>query len=70
VSYVEGNPKTKKDLKAKVARGNAYAFESGVGSLPKYGGDITVEGPQFPEPHKWYARVRVDDQGKIIKVLG
>lgn len=30
-------------------------------------GTIYVEGPHFPEPHKWYAKCEVRD-GKIVKV--
>ena len=32
-------------------------------------GDATVEGPHAPEPHRWYARVRIED-GRVVKVLG
>jgi hypothetical protein len=30
-------------------------------------GIIYLEGPHFPEPHRWYAQATVED-GKIIKV--
>jgi hypothetical protein len=32
-------------------------------------GDHCCEGPHYPEPHRWYARVRVKG-GRIVKVLG
>jgi hypothetical protein len=32
-------------------------------------GDITLEGPHFPEPHRWYARAEVA-QGVIVKIIG
>jgi len=31
-------------------------------------GTATIEGPHFPEPHRWYARVKVRD-GMVEKVL-
>lgn len=65
--YTQINFKTKKELKAAVASGKTiFVFEPGVDrGIPD--GDYTVEGPQFPEPHKWYARVTVVN-GVIIKV--
>ena len=45
------------------------AFQPG-GIFPgTLNGTDTIEGPQFPEPHKWYARVQIVD-GIIVKVLG
>ena len=31
-------------------------------------GKWAVEGPKFPQPHKWYATVWTDETGKVIKV--
>jgi len=36
------------------------------GSEPK-NGTITLEGPHYPEPHRWYAQAEVVD-GVIVKV--
>ena len=30
-------------------------------------GELSVEGPHYPQPHRWYARVTLKD-GRIIKV--
>lgn len=32
-------------------------------------GRATIEGPHYPEPHRWYADVEVKD-GYIIKIYG
>jgi hypothetical protein len=34
----------------------------------KDNGEETIEGPHYPKPHTWYARVRVED-GVVVKVL-
>lgn len=41
-------------------------FAPGLGS-PKQNGTETVEGPHFPEPHRWYASVTVKD-GIVVAV--
>jgi hypothetical protein len=67
--YTHRNFKTKKALKEAVAAGNQVTYyQPGPfgGSEPK-NGTISVEGPHYPEPHKWYASCEVKD-GVIIKV--
>ena len=65
--YVEGNPKTKKALKEMVASGRpVYVFSPGPFPAPT-SGETSVEGPHYPKPHTWYARV-VLENGKIVKV--
>ena len=76
MAYVTGNPKTKKELKARVANGLApdvvadlpTVFSPGPLPCVKDGVEF-VEGPHYPEPHRWYAKVQVED-GRIVKVLG
>jgi hypothetical protein len=66
--YVSPNFPSKKALKAAVAAGTSVdAFSPGPFPCPR-DGDISVEGPHYPRPHSWYARVRVAD-GKVVKVL-
>ena len=31
-------------------------------------GELSVEGPHYPQQHKWYARVILEN-GKVVKVL-
>jgi len=66
--YVDKNPKTKKQLKEWIAEGKRLElFAPGIGS-PKRDGIETVEGPHYPKPHTWYARVMMKD-GIIEKVV-
>jgi len=62
--YTSINFKTKKAFKEAVANGEKITlFSPGLGS-PKVNGLDYVEGPQYPEPHKWYAEVEV--KGGIV----
>lgn len=69
--YVSPNFKTKKALREAVAAGkHVIIFQPndmfGNGS-PSEGKGIAVEGPHYPEPHKWYAQVDVEN-GVVVKV--
>lgn len=66
--YVSGNPKTKKMLKDMVASGRPVYIKSVSLHPEPTSGDMSVEGPHYPQPHAWYARVRVKD-GVIVKVI-
>jgi hypothetical protein len=67
--YVLPNFKTKKALKDAIANGVVVTtFAPGLGE-PIRNGVETIEGPHFPEPHRWYARVQVVD-GRVTKVVG
>lgn len=68
--YVSPNFKTKKALKEALAAGkhvdvyqpnNMFSFQ-----IPK-DGTVTLEGPHYPEPHRWYAKGTMKD-GKLVKV--
>lgn len=59
--YVSPNFKTKKALKEAVKRGDRVTVFS-PGPFPaSQNGKECVEGPHYPEPHKWYAEVQVVD---------
>jgi len=65
--YVNPNFKTKKDLKEAIAAGHDVEYyQPGLGATPM-NGTMVVEGPHYPEPHKWYAKCTVVN-GKITKV--
>ena len=67
MSYCSINFKTKKALKEAVAAGKVVTlYAPGIGS-PKDNGSEVVEGPHYPQPHRWYAEVEMKD-GKVIKV--
>lgn len=36
-------------------------------AAPNYTGPAALEGPHYPEPHKWYASVQVVN-GEVVKV--
>jgi hypothetical protein len=71
--YAEGNPKTKKELKAWVEDDgrNVRAFlpnSEWTGFHTQTEGVAVIEGPQYPKPHRWYAQVLLED-GEIVKVI-
>lgn len=66
--YVDPNFKTKKALKDAVKAGDVVAvFSPGPFPAPK-DGTCAIEGPHYPKPHTWYARVQVTN-GVVTKVL-
>jgi hypothetical protein len=65
--YTDINFKTKKALKDAVAAGKKIMLYSPGLGTPKRDGDEYVEGPHYPEPHRWYAKVVMKD-GYIVKV--
>ena len=67
--YVDPNCKTKKELKERIASGKPVCvFQPGLGTVPAGEADISVEGPHYPKPHSWYARVHISN-GHVTKVL-
>lgn len=48
--------KTKKALKEALKRGEKIeCYSPGIFPCPR-DGIITLEGPHYPQPHRWYAR--------------
>lgn len=68
MAYVDPNFKTKKLFKEAVAAGYEpiTIYQPFMGEVPT-DGYISVEGPHYPEPHRWYARVKLVD-GKVVEV--
>ena len=68
MAYTETNFKTKKDFKEAVARGEKIRLfqPGGLGVIEPNGTEL-VEGPHYPEPHRWYAKVTLVD-GLVVKV--
>jgi hypothetical protein len=65
--YVSPNFKTKKALKEAVtANKTVCVFSPGPFPCPQDGW-VSVEGPHYPEPHRWYSQVFVE-AGKVTKV--
>jgi hypothetical protein len=66
--YTTTNFKTKKALKEAVANGEQVGvYSPGPFGNPPENGTTSVEGPHYPEPHRWYATVTLKD-GAIVKV--
>ncbi len=66
--YCRKNFATKKALKDAVAAGQKVSvFNPGLGEDPPQNGDVTLEGPHYPQPHKWYATATLKE-GYIVKV--
>jgi hypothetical protein len=60
--YVHPNFPTKKALKAAVADGEAVTVSNpGPFGGPPRNGKTCVEGPHYPQPHRWYAEVDITD---------
>jgi len=67
--YTTINFKTKKALKEAVAQGDVVSvFQPGpFGGVEMQDGTVYLEGPHYPEPHRWYAQAELKD-GKVVKV--
>lgn len=67
MTYVSPNFKTKKALKEAIKAGvHVSVFEPGLGTVP-YNGTVGLEGPHYPQPHKWYTKGVIRD-GKLVSV--
>lgn len=66
--YAHGNPKTKKALRELVEAGTATAFQPGGIFAGQTDGEVCIEGPHYPQPHRWYATVLLK-AGRIVKVI-
>ena len=67
--YANKNTKTKKALKEAIASGEKIGIHQPgpfVGQEPA-NGKVYLEGPHYPQPHKWYAEAWVEN-GILVKV--
>ena len=68
MAYVDRNFRTKKAFKQSVTNGDHHRTYNPSGMFPTtQNGRDTIEGPHYPQPHKWYATVTVED-GYVTKV--
>lgn len=66
MAYTHINFKTKKALKEAVAAGRRITvYQPGPFGPSVPDGKACIEGPHYPEPHRWYASCTVQD-GIII----
>jgi len=64
--YVDPDYKTKKEFKAAVTGGAKLRVYNPAG-YPVSDGWGVVEGPHYPKPHRWWAKVFVED-GVVVEV--
>lgn len=69
MAYTTKNFKTKKDLKLAVqSKEEVTCYSPGIGpDLSNHTGTVFLEGPHFPEPHRWYANAQMEN-GIIVSV--
>lgn len=69
MAYTDINFRTKKALKEAVAAGERITVHQPGGFFadPNPNGTVYLEGPHYPEAHKWYASAVLKD-GVVVKV--
>jgi len=69
MAYTIENFKTKKALKEAVKEEKEVrCYNPGLGpDLTYHTGTVYLEGPHYPEPHKWYAQ-GILKEGVLVKV--
>jgi hypothetical protein len=67
--YTVTNYKTKKALKEAVANGEVVETYQPGGMFPATTEGVAfLEGPHYPAPHTWYAKVQLKN-GLVVKVM-
>ena len=62
MSYIDPNYKSKKEFIAAVKSGVKHLTYNPSGMFPTtQNGSDCIEGPHYPQPHKWYAQVKVEN---------
>lgn len=64
MQYLSRNYRSKAEVKRAIAAGTKIS----VRVVEPQMGNTTVCGPWYPEPHKWYGTVVLDDQGYVTKI--
>jgi hypothetical protein len=68
MAYVDPDYKSKKEFREAVLAGINHRPYNPSGMFPEpTEGFVTIEGPHYPKPHRWYARCEVRD-GIIVAV--
>lgn len=68
MAYITGNPKSKKQVKEWLEAGKKLTvYQPGpFGRGIESSGHFVIEGPHYPEPHKFYGKAVVEN-GVIVK---
>lgn len=68
MAYTDTNFKTKKELKEAIKNGKEVrVFNPGIGGTIPVNGSVYLEGPHYPELHRWYAQGTLKD-GVLVSV--
>ena len=69
MSYIYPNFKTKKAAQEAIASGQLVTCRQNTpyGQQPASDGTESIEGPHYPEPHRWYGKATIKD-GRVIKL--
>lgn len=68
MTYTVTNFRTKKALKEALASGQEIrVFQPGPFGSDVQDGKVYLEGPHYPEPHRWYASGTVEN-GVLVKL--
>lgn len=69
MAYTTINFKTKKAVKEAIAaQETVTCFQPGLGpDLTNYSGSVSLEGPHYPQPHKWYGAGQMVD-GQLVSI--
>ena len=73
MAYTVTNFRTKKALREALTHSDVDVFQpGGIFPLDTSRGRVAVEGPHYPEPHRWYADVpvKVRDSGGAFIPMG
>lgn len=68
--YVSPNFPSKAAIKRAIAAGETITvFQPNniFGIVPPENGTVTVEGPHYPKPHRWYGKATLKD-GKVVNI--
>ena len=70
MAYLTLNPKTKKEAKELLKKhGSLQVFQpGGIFPLDTSRGEVSLEGPHFPEPHRWYGIGILDENNNVVKI--
>jgi hypothetical protein len=66
--YVSPNYKTKKAVKEALAAGKVvHVYQPNAMHEVAETGDVYLEGPHYPEPHRWYGK-GVAQMGRLVSI--
>lgn len=66
MAYTKFNYQSKKSVKRAAETSDVAVFQPGPFGPDVADGTVVLEGPHYPEPHRWYATAEVKD-GKIVR---